>query len=124
MCGSLVDYVDPSNITEITQSIKRAILEEEYRKQREKNIAQASSVDNGKECSSSFKSTFTYLRAGFVFTFRFCRRPHSARQSKEKWKTYGVQFFGFGKYQNILSLFFMCKSAVSLDKTAAIVSIA
>ena len=42
VCGELVDYVDPSNITEITQSIKRAILEEEYRKQREKNIAQAS----------------------------------------------------------------------------------
>ena len=42
VCGNLVDYVDPGNITEITQSIKRAVLDEEYRKQREKNIAQAS----------------------------------------------------------------------------------
>ena len=42
VCGELVDYVDPSNITEITQSIKRTILDEDYRKQREKNIARAS----------------------------------------------------------------------------------
>ena len=42
VCGDLVDYVDPDNIYEITQSIKRAVLDEEYRKQREKNIAQAS----------------------------------------------------------------------------------
>ena len=42
VCGDLVDYVDPDNITEITQSIKRAVIDEEYRKQREKNIAQAS----------------------------------------------------------------------------------
>ena len=42
VCGNLVDYADPGNITEITQSIKRAVLDEEYRKQREKNIAQAS----------------------------------------------------------------------------------
>ena len=42
VCGNLVDYVDPGNITEITQSIKQAVLDEKYRKQREKNIAQAS----------------------------------------------------------------------------------
>ena len=41
VCGELVDYVDPSNITEITQSIKRTILDEDYRKCREKNISQA-----------------------------------------------------------------------------------
>lgn len=42
VCGDLVDYVDPGNISAITQSIKRAVLDEEYRKQRENNIAQAS----------------------------------------------------------------------------------
>ena len=42
VCGDLVDYVDPNNIDECTQSIKNAIINEDYRKHCEKNIAQAS----------------------------------------------------------------------------------
>ena len=40
--GDLVDYVDPNNIDECTQSIKNAIINEDYRKHCEKNISQAS----------------------------------------------------------------------------------
>ena len=42
VCGDLVDYVDPNNINECTQSIKRAVLDHEYRKHHENNIAAAS----------------------------------------------------------------------------------
>lgn len=42
VCGDLVDYVDPNNINECTQSIKRAVSDNEYRKHHEKNIAAAS----------------------------------------------------------------------------------
>ena len=42
VCGDLVDYVDPNNIDDFMQSIKHAIVDEEYRKGREENISQAS----------------------------------------------------------------------------------
>jgi glycosyltransferase involved in cell wall biosynthesis len=42
VCGDLVDYVDPNNIDDFMQSIKHAIMDEEYRKCREENISQAS----------------------------------------------------------------------------------
>jgi glycosyltransferase involved in cell wall biosynthesis len=42
VCGDLVDYVDPININECTQSIKRAVLDHDYRKHHENNIAAAS----------------------------------------------------------------------------------
>ena len=42
VCGDLVDYVDPNNINECTQSIKRAVSDSEYRKHHEKNIVAAS----------------------------------------------------------------------------------
>lgn len=42
VCGDLVDYVDPNNIDECTQSIKNAIINDDYRKHCEKNISQAS----------------------------------------------------------------------------------
>lgn len=41
VCGDLVDYVDPININECTQSIKRAVLDHDYRKHHENNIAAA-----------------------------------------------------------------------------------
>ena len=42
VCGDLVDYVDPININECTQSIKQAVLDHDYRKHHENNIAAAS----------------------------------------------------------------------------------
>ena len=42
VCGDLVDYVDPNNIDECIHSIKRAILDDDYREHHEQNILQAS----------------------------------------------------------------------------------
>lgn len=41
VCGDFVDYVAPENINEWAQAIKKAVLNEDYRKGREKNISQA-----------------------------------------------------------------------------------
>ena len=41
VCGNLVDYIEPNNIDEWSQAIKRAILDDKYRQQREKIIAQS-----------------------------------------------------------------------------------
>ena len=41
VCGDLVDYVAPENINGWAQAIKKAVLNEDYRKCREKNISQA-----------------------------------------------------------------------------------
>lgn len=41
VCGNLVDYIEPNNIDEWSQAIKRTILDDQYRQQREKIIAQS-----------------------------------------------------------------------------------
>ncbi len=41
VCGNLVDYIEPNNIDEWVQAIKRAVLDGPYRQQREKIIAQS-----------------------------------------------------------------------------------
>ncbi len=41
VCGNLVDYIEPNNIDEWVQAIKRTILDDQYRQQREKIISQS-----------------------------------------------------------------------------------
>ena len=41
VCGNLVDYIEPNNIDKWVQAIKKTVLDDQYRQQREKIIAQS-----------------------------------------------------------------------------------